>query len=131
MSILPDDIGRLRRRLELEVLTKQLLVSLDSQGHIPGVLFFKGDEGGSGPRQLLEVLEEVIDDDLLLLDTVKPLESYVVATISERCDQFVVVKGVDQVGNVHILVLTSLLSNFFLEDALDFFNHVPLEAQSG
>lgn len=130
MPILPDDIGWLRRWLKLEALTKQLFVSLDFQGLIPGVFFFKGDESGRGSCQFFEVLEQVIDDSLLFLDTIKPLESYVVTTISKRSDQFVVVKGEDQVCNVHIRVLSSsFISDFFPKHTLDLFNNVPFKTQ--
>ena len=93
MPVLPNDIGWLRGWLKLEGLTKQLLVSLDFQGLIPGVFFFKGDECGRGSCQFFEVLEKVINDSLLLLDSIKPLESYVVTAFSKRCYQLEVIKG--------------------------------------
>ena len=104
MPILPNDISWLRCWLKLERLTKKLLVSLYFQSYIPGIFFFKCDEGSCGSCQFFKVLEELIDDGLLFLDTIEPLESNVAAAFSQCRDQLIVVKGEDQISYVHILV---------------------------
>ena len=104
MPILPDDISRLRSWLKFERLTKELFVSLYFKSLIPCILLFKSDESGRGSCQFFKILEEIIDDCLLFLDTIKPLESYVATSISKCRDKFIVVKGEDQVSYGHILV---------------------------
>ena len=127
MPILPYDVCRLRCWLELEGLAEECFVGLNCQGDDPGILFLKSDESGSGSRQVFEVLEQVIDDEVLFLDPIEPLVNYFSAAFSKCTDQLVVIKGEDHVGHEDILVFIIGLPGYLLTGIRESIAHFSLE----
>ena len=127
MSILPYDVCRLRCWLELKGLAEECLVGLNREGDDPGILLLKSDEGRRGPSQVFKVLEKVIDDEVLFLDPIEPLVNYFFATLSERTDQLMVIKGEYHVGHEYILVFIIGLPGYLLTGISEPKAHFRLE----
>ena len=73
MTVLPDNVSRLRGGKELEALAEELGLGTVPQCDDLTVLFLKSDEGGGGHSQRVEVLEQLVDDLVLLAHRIELL----------------------------------------------------------
>ena len=73
MTVLPDNVGRLRGVDELDLLAEELGLGTIPQCDDLTVLLLESDEGGSGHSQRVEVGEQLVDDLVLLAHRIKLL----------------------------------------------------------
>ena len=106
VTVLPDDISRLRALVKLEGVAEQLLVILlDEISKDSRIVALEGDEGSSGNGQIIEILEKLIDLSLLFAHGIEVLSSNASTTLTKGIDKLRVVEGENDVGNLGTAIL--------------------------
>ena len=108
MAIFPNNVSWFRGLCESHILTNDLVfifrgIAIESE--VSRVIGFKGDESGGGNRQLIEVLEELVNLAFLYSHLLEVLSGNEATTGSQGLDEVSVVEGINYVSYLGSAIL--------------------------
>lgn len=102
VTVLPNDVSRLRGFFELEWLVEQFTVTLLVEGKEVAIFFFEGDETRGRHGQRVEVLDELVDLLVASLHILKLVMGNSTTSDTKFINKRGVVEGEDNISNLDL-----------------------------